>query len=137
MKTKNRGFTLIEMMVVVAIVGILAAIAFSVAGGNNEKVRRAIAKNILMEVQSRQEQYFVNNRDYADDLTDLNYGSSPFFIDKNGNEVAQADSFYRISVAVAGFTYTITATPLNDQAGDKCGAMTLNSSSTKTPANCW
>lgn len=133
----NRGFTLVEMMVVVAIVGILAAIAFSVAGGNNEKVRRAIAKNILMEVQSRQEQYFVNNRAYTDDLTELNYDASPFYIDKNGDEVLQADGFYRISAAVVDFTYTITATPVNGQAGDECGTMTLNSASNKTPADCW
>ncbi|HEY9034109.1 MAG TPA: type IV pilin protein [Pseudomonadales bacterium] len=137
MKHNNKGFTLVELMVVVAIVGILAGIAFSVAGGNNEKVRRAIAKNTLMEVQSREEQYFVNNRAYTNDLTDLNYGTSPFFINKNGDEVAQADAFYRISLTVDGFTYTVTATPINAQTKDSCGTLTLNSSSVKTPADCW
>lgn len=137
MKKLNQGFSLVELMVVVAIVGILSAIAFTVTGDNNKKARRAIAKGVLMEVQSKQEQYFVNNRAYTNDLTDLNYGASPFFIDHKGDEVLQADGFYRISVAVVDFTYTITATPVNAQAGDKCGTMTLNSASNKTPASCW
>lgn len=139
MRGKMSGFSLVELMIVVAIVGIIAAITFQVAGGNNEKVRRAIAKNVMMEVQSRQEQFFINNRSYTTNLVDLGYNSSPMFINRNGDQVAQGNAFYRISVTVSGFAYTVQAEPINQQSGDECGTLTLASTGARGAAetHCW
>ena len=68
---KDKGFTLIELMIVVAIVGILAAVAYPSYQDHVRKGNRAAAQAFMMEVAQRQQNYLLNNRSYAASVTDL------------------------------------------------------------------
>lgn len=70
------GFTLIEVMIVVAIIGIIAAIAVPSYTQYLHKVGRSEASALLLEVMERQEQFYRKEVTYTTDLTDLNYGAT-------------------------------------------------------------
>ncbi len=68
MQTRSRGFSLIELLVAVAIVGILAMVAFPQFGSQMVKGRRAAAQTFILEVSSTQQQFLLDNRAYAASL---------------------------------------------------------------------
>lgn len=127
------GFTLIEIMIVVAIVAILAAIAYPAYTDQMRKTRRADAKATLMENAQAAERYYTQNGTYAGH--NLLYTASP----KDAGT-----KFYNItpSPIVTAQTFTLTATPINGQASDPCGALSINQTGAKaasdgTNADCW
>ncbi len=75
MVTKNRGFSLIELLIVVAIIGIIAAIAYPSYQNYLTRAARAEASAKLLEVMERQEQYYRRELKYTATLTDLGYGA--------------------------------------------------------------
>lgn len=148
MRTTNRnsGFTLVELMVVVAIVGIIAAVAFPAYTQYVTKAKRATAKSLLTQVAQRQQQYFMDNKSYTADLSDLGYPGATLFVDDQGNVSAATseDSVYTIEVTAQNQTsYTLTATPVNIQADrdTDCTSLTLDQRGTKghtgAGAECW
>ena len=92
------GFTLIELMIAVVVIGVLAAIAYPTYTSYITKTNRTAAKTKLLDAAAKLETYFLDNRTYATDLTNIAYGSASPYIDNKGQEVAQADSIYQISV---------------------------------------
>lgn len=121
---KQEGFTLIELMIVVVIVGVLAAIALPAYQGYSERARRADAKTSMVEVQLAQEKYRANNATYTTDMTDLGYDNATNNDSKEG--------YYTIDlpIAASASAYTITAAPKGAQAGDDCGTFTITVDST-------
>ena len=106
------GFTLVELLIAVAIVGILAAVAYPSYTSSLQKSRRVDAINTLMDLQMQQERYRANNRTYASDLADLS-------VLESGGTYLSVDGYYAITIAGGDATsYTLTATPRGDQAGD-------------------
>jgi len=126
--SKQKGFSLIEIMVVVVIVGILAAIAIPNYQNYVVKGNRAAAQAFMVDVASREKQYLLDARTYTADLATLGM-TAPTDVSKH----------YTITiVAPAGTppTFTITATPTSPgQTSD--GALTLTSDGTKGPSGKW
>lgn len=146
-KAGQAGFTLIELMIVVVIVAVLAAVALPSYKQYSLGAKRAVGTAELLEVLSLQEQYFLNNKQYATDLTNLNYGANPYFINAGGDEEATATAaIYQIQLAT-GFTtsaFTLEAVPQQSQTDDSlCGKLTLThlgvrgSNGTGSTADCW
>ncbi|MGM0517421.1 MAG: type IV pilin protein [Pseudomonadota bacterium] len=124
---RNRGFTLVELMIVVVILAILVSIAFPLYQEQVRKTHRADGKSALMEIMQAEERYRTTEFTYTTDLVgDLGYSSDPVISD---------ESYYQVAAtACAGDIRTcvqLTATPINGQTGDKCGNLTLDSRGNK------
>ena len=146
---RTKGFTLIELMIVVAIIAITAAIAYPGYQDYVVRSNRAVAKAELLEVAAKQEHFFLNNKTYAATLAQLAYpmdGAGAYFIDREGVSTlaAGATGIYTITLVVPanGLNFTVTATGVNTQLlrDVACGALTLNDRGARTSLNaaiCW
>jgi type IV pilus assembly protein PilE len=137
MTQKSKGFTLIEVMIVVAVIAILVGIAMPNYREYVLRSNRAVAKGALLEVASRQEQYFLNNRSYTHLLTDLGYGAS-YYIDSEGQPLAAAaGSIYQMTITepasnTGETAYTLSAIPQGGQTDDtKCGSLGIDEQADK------
>lgn len=139
-----KGFTLIELMIVVAIIAILASLAYYNYSRYAFKTRRADGREMLMRVAAAQERYYTNFNAYASSLT----AASPAGLDFTGPPVTSEKSHYTITTAngASGDTqsYVLMATPTagDVQAADACGALTLDNVGNKLPVtsdngHCW
>lgn len=145
----SSGFTLIEVMIAVAIVGILAAIVFPSYQESVRKGRRADAQANLVAFANAMEKHYTNNAAYTGaagtDGTPANTGAPRIFATESPLDGGAKFYNLRISAATAT-TYTLQAVPKNAQSGDKCGTLTLSQTGAKgvasadsgvTVADCW
>ena len=125
MKKSQSGFTLIELMITVAIVGILASIAIPSYQDSVMKSRRADAKGALLGYANTMERHFTVNNTYVGAPT--NPGTDYYDITVSTNPAATAS------------TYTLNAAPKGAQVNDKCGTLTLTHTGVKgaNAADCW
>jgi len=145
-RSRQRGFTLLELMVVVAVVAILALIAFPIYSSQVRKGRRTEAKEALSTIALGEEKWRVNNASYP---------TSPASV---GGVSTTVNGYYTIAITRAssgtcangttkttGNNYVITATKAGDQSGDtQCATMvwtklcgTVTKSSTPAGNTCW
>ena len=132
-KISGPGFTLIELMIVVAIVGVLAAVAYPSYKRSVEKSRRAEGKALILDAANRQERRFGDTNKYTDNMINLGYAADPAESENGHYEVDSASS-------TAGFfDFTLTATAVGVQDADTdCATMTINNRGEKTPTSgCW
>lgn len=132
------GFTLIELMIVVAIVAILAAIAIPSYRKYVLQSHRSVAKSTLLEMASREERYYTLNNAYPASATSLNYPTATI-------SVPDATApYYQVSVVSGGSSFSLQAVPTGPQLNDTCGTYTLNglgiqgnTGNSTLSADCW
>lgn len=136
-----RGFTLIELMVAVTIVGILAAIAYPAYNDSVRKSRRAQAKVDLAELSQRAERWYTANNSYAGFFTKVKDDN----MDYSPRTKPRDQAFYVITrdgaADTAASTFTLTATAQGDQAKDACKNLSIDATGKRTTSSsrtdCW
>ena len=126
---KTKGFTLIELMIAVAIVGVLTAIAYPSYQNYLVKGTRANAKAFLMDVASKEQQYLMDSRAYTATLSDLGLTAPKEF-----------SPYYTLTITVTAGpppTFIVTATPKPGTRQKNDGALVINQKGDKTPADKW
>ncbi|QIZ77124.1 type IV pilin protein [Ferrimonas lipolytica] len=128
---RSRGFTLIEMMIAVTILGILASIAYPSYTDYVQSSRRALAKTTLVEASQRLERYYAQNLTFTGAVS----GSTLTIFTTSGD----FDEYYSLTASAAANSYSLTAAPAGSQSTDECGSLSLNSSNqtSASASHCW
>lgn len=122
-----RGFSLIEMMIAVAVVAVLAAMATLAYGRYAFRSRRTDAHHMLMMVAHGEERWYATYNRYTDDVSKLGY---------DAGDAYSSHAYYELALTVddaAAQSYMATAIPINAQASDACGALSIDNMGHKTP----
>ncbi len=130
---RTRGFTLIELMIVVAIVAILAAVAYPAYTSHVRKGYRAAAQSYLMDLAQKQSQYLLDNRAYAATEAALN-ATTPTDVSKYYDPIG----FVLCSpVPCPPPSFTLTATPKAGTIQASDVTLSINQAGLKMPSDKW
>ncbi len=155
MRRRIRGFTLIELMVALAIVGVLVAIALPSYRKYVLRAQRTNAKAFLTQVMSKEEGWFNDRKAYGTTLSAIGYSADTVYLDSNGavGATSTTGSFSVVLCTAANTPVTgckaptstlvsVAATAINKQTSDTCSSLVLSSDGTKSAngsiaTDCW
>lgn len=134
MRKYMRGVTLIELMIVVVVISILAAVAYPNYQEFAARAKRNEARAALLRLATNQERFYLNNNTFTQDLTSLGFGTTPTWTTETG--------YYTIEITQADATnFSATATYLHGGSeAAKCETFTIDGRGAKTSGpdgNCW
>lgn len=134
-KPRQRGFSLIEILIVAALIALLASLAISSYSGYIRRTHRVEAKEALLRIADAQERYFVTHQRYGD-FNDLGMASGK-----------TTHNIYRLSLTSSDPSwrdFTASATPAGAQSNDRCGTFSIDHAGTRLPepgstllGDCW
>lgn len=130
MKNRRSGFTLIELMIAVAVVAILAAVAYPSYTDYIRRGNRVAAQSLLQDLAQRQQQYFAQTRSFASNLSTELGVTIPADVAKN----------YTVTVAIQAGPppgYTLTATPKAGTVQAPDPTLSIDSTGAKSPSGSW
>jgi type IV pilus assembly protein PilE len=143
LKSNQRGFTLIELMITVAIVAILASVAYPSYTHHLARAKRVAAEGLMQNVASKQEQYMLNARSYHPTVSGSSTDLSPLGVVVS----SEVSANYTVTVvsdnAATPPNFYVEAVPNVRQASNdsRCGTLRLTSTAAKTAsgggADCW
>lgn len=131
------GFTLIELMIVVAVIAILAAIAYPMYTEQVRKAGRTEGREALLAIAQAEERRYTAEGSYTADFSDLGVGS---VCDVSGSVCTTKEKgYYTITLSGGGSTFTATASPQKALASDTCTSMTINQLGVRggSGTGCW
>lgn len=142
--SKNGGFTLIELMVVVAIIALLASLAYYNYSRYAFRARRVDGQNLLTSIAAAEQRYYTNFNNYTSTITGTSSTSLGF---NSAYSAPPPRNYYSAiaNVASGGQSYTLTAAPVTGtaQASDQCQSLTLTDTGVKgqsgntSNGSCW
>ncbi len=138
---KKNGFTLIELMITVAIIGILTSVGYPSYQNHIKKAKRSEAQAALVSMATAMEQWRVENNNNYSGVTAATVFAAQVPTDGTGTKTYDLDI---PSTTLTSTSYVLKATPAGTQADDDCGDLTLDSTGVKgaiksgvAVANCW
>lgn len=129
---RHKGFTVVELLIVLAIIGILTAVAFPSYQNHVRKGSRAAAQAAMMQIADRQAQYLLDARNYAVGTSALSALSVTVATDVASKYTLTVTAADGSGTASTPPTYTITATPIAGGAQVSDGTLTLTHTGAKT-----
>lgn len=133
MSAQAKGFTLIELMIVVAVIAILTVVAYPQYQQYTLRSHRANAQQVMMDIAQRQSQILIDSRAYATTV-------SATGVSIPANVAARYDFALATNSPPPNFTITATPKAGSGQEKDRCGTLTLNNAGAKTASGtgtCW
>ncbi len=139
---RRSGFTLLELMIVLLVMGVLAAVAITSYSRYGFRARRADGQKLLMAITNAEEGYFALHNAYAD-LATIGYSTTATATSEAGYYTAAVSVSTINTVTAQAFTATATPVKGNSQARDACAALTVTDTGVKgatgttTNGSCW
>jgi type IV pilus assembly protein PilE len=136
LRTNQRGFTLVELMITVAVIGLLSAIAYPSYQQQVAKGRRTDAKQSLLELSQKLERYYTERGTYAN----ATLGAGGIYPN------VSSGGYYSLAItAQSADGFTVRATPVGNQVGDACdsfqynqlGEQSVGANATMSAVKCW
>lgn len=127
-KVRQQGYTMLELLMVIAILGILAAIAIPSYQDSTRRANRADAQITLSRLSTLQERYYFRTNQYAGDFSDLLSGLAD-----NTTSITSDEGYYTVALTATNSSWSMTATATGSQVNDTdCNKLTLTNLGRKT-----